>query len=277
MTLDMFFDPFYLKAIVRTPDPFRHQAPGFEAEGIARTALRGVYRQGATGLQALGELRFRNFGVNRGRIFSESAGIMTRDYLNIRGFRIYRGLLDTTEQAALVEDLRGVVAQAPMFSPMTPYGKPMRVRMTSAGKYGWMSDKRGYRYVTEHPDGRPWPAIPGRVLEIWQELVSAERGPDCCLVNYYGEGAKMGLHQDRDEADFSWPVLSISLGDEGLFRIGNTTRGGKTESIWLLSGDVVLMGGAARLTYHGVDKIRFGSSSLLEKGGRINLTCRVVD
>ena len=85
----------------------------------------------------------------------------------------------------------------------------------------------------------------------------------------------MGMHQDRDEADFRWPVVSVSLGDEGLFRIGNDTRGGKTESLWLQSGDVVVMGGAARLTYHGVDRIRFGSSRLLPKGGRINLTLRV--
>ncbi len=277
MTLDMFFDPFCLKAIVRTPDPFRHQAPGFEAEGIARTALRGVYRQGSRSLQALGLPGICNFAVNRGRILSESGMVSGMDILEIRGFRIYRGFLDADAQAGLVGDLRAVAAQAPMFSPMTPYGKPMRVKMTSAGKYGWMSDRRGYRYVTQHPDGADWPPIPERVQDIWRKLVSDERAPDCCLVNYYGEGARMGMHQDRDEADFSWPVLSVSLGDEGLFRIGNQTRGGKTESIWLRSGDVVVMGGDARLTYHGVDKIRSGSSSLLEKGGRINLTCRVVD
>lgn len=86
----------------------------------------------------------------------------------------------------------------------------------------------------------------------------------------------MGLHQDKDEADFSCPVVSISLGDDGLFRIGNTTRGGKTESIWLSSGDVAVMGGDARLVYHGIDRIRPGSSTLLPKGGRINLTLRVV-
>ena len=120
-----------------------------------------------------------------------------------------------------------------------------------------------------------WPAIPDEILTIWQDLTGADRQPDCCLINYYGEGTKMGLHQDKDEADFSWPVLSISLGDDALFRIGNTTRGGKTESIWLSSGDVVIMGGPARLTYHGVDRIRFGSSKLLPKGGRINLTLRV--
>jgi alkylated DNA repair protein (DNA oxidative demethylase) len=114
-------------------------------------------------------------------------------------------------------------------------------------------------------------------LALWRELVSAERDPDCCLINYYDAGARMGMHRDSDEADFNWPVLSVSLGDDGLFRVGNTTRGGKTESIWLNSGDVVVMGGAARLTYHGVDRIRFGTSSVMPKGGRINLTMRVVD
>ena len=118
---------------------------------------------------------------------------------------------------------------------------------------------------------------PDEVLAIWRDTTGLTRDPDCCLINYYGEGARMGLHQDRDEADFTYPVLSVSLGDDGLFRIGNETRGGKTESIWLESGDVLVMGGAARLTHHGVDRIRFGSSRLLPKGGRINLTCRVVD
>ena len=87
----------------------------------------------------------------------------------------------------------------------------------------------------------------------------------------------MGLHQDRDEADFAWPVLSVSLGDDGLFRMGNEIRGGKTDSVWLASGDVVVMGGEARLKYHGIDRIRPNSSTLLEKGGRLNLTLRVVD
>ena len=107
------------------------------------------------------------------------------------------------------------------------------------------------------------PRSPTQSSTSGSELASPDRDPDCCLINYYGEGARMGLHQDKDEADFSWPVLSISLGDDALFRIGNTTRGGKTESIWLSSGDVVIMGGPARLTYHGIDRIRFGSSKLL--------------
>ena len=93
----------------------------------------------------------------------------------------------------------------------------------------------------------------------------------------YGEGAKMGLHQDRDEADFDMPVVSISLGDEALFRVGGVERGGPTRSIWLRSGDVAVMGGAARLVHHGIDRVRWGSSTLLPRGGRINLTLRVVD
>lgn len=195
----------------------------------------------------------------------------------IRGVDVYEGFLDHEAQGQVVEDIRGVAEQAPLFSPMTPYGKPMRVKMTSAGKYGWYSDRRGYRYERQHPDGQGWPAIPESVLGIWRRLVSDARLPDCCLVNFYSEEARMGMHQDRDEADFGWPVLSVSLGDEGLFRIGNATRGGKTQSVWLRSGDVVVMGGEARLLYHGLDKIRFGTSSLLPKGGRINLTLRVVD
>lgn len=148
--------------------------------------------------------------------------------------------------------------------------------MTSAGQFGWYADETGYRYADAHPSGRHWPAIPEEVLTIWRDLTGLDREPECCLLNYYGEGARMGLHQDKDEADFSYPVVSVSLGDDGLFRIGNQTRGGKTESVWLNSGDVVVMGGEARLTYHGVDRIRFKSSRLLPKGGRINLTLRVV-
>ena len=202
---------------------------------------------------------------------------MTDETLEIRGFRIFKGFLEAAEQDALVEAIRGVVRAAPLFSPMTPYGKPMRVRMTSAGRYGWVSDRRGYRYEDRHPEGMAWPPIPEEVLAIWRELVSRERMPDCCLVNFYDADARMGMHQDRDEADFRWPVLSVSLGDEGLFRIGNATRGGKTESHWLQSGDVVVMGGDARLTYHGIDRIKPGTSMLLDNPGRINLTCRVVD
>lgn len=197
--------------------------------------------------------------------------------LRLRGFDIRKQYLNTQAQNEVLQAVRTVAETAPVFSPMTPYGKPMTVRMTSAGKYGWFSDASGYRYVRTHPSGAAWPDIPSQILDIWRAVSGVDRLPDCCLVNFYGEDARMGLHQDRDEADFRWPVVSVSLGDDGLFRIGNTTRGGQTESVWLQSGDVVVMGGAARLTYHGVDRIKFGTSSLLPKGGRINLTLRVVD
>lgn len=197
--------------------------------------------------------------------------------VDIRGVRIFQGYLGAEAQREMAETLRGLVASAPLFTPVTPSGKSMSVKMTSFGKYGWVSDRKGYRYERLHPSGCPWPEIPPSILGIWSELASRDRDPDCCLLNYYAAEAKMGMHQDRDEADFSWPVLSISLGDEALFRIGNVERGGKTESIWLRSGDVCVLGGAARLARHGIDRLRFGSSSLLRGGGRINLTLRVVD
>ncbi|WP_264211841.1 alpha-ketoglutarate-dependent dioxygenase AlkB family protein [Leisingera thetidis] len=196
--------------------------------------------------------------------------------LKVRGFDVHKGYLDPARQAALIGSLRPVLKAAPLFSPKVPGGGRMSVRMTSAGRFGWYSDASGYRYAQQHPSGLDWPAVPEAVLEVWRDLTRLERQPDCCLLNYYGEGARMGLHQDRDEADFSYPVVSISLGDDGLFRIGNRARGGKTESVWLNSGDVVVMGGEARLAYHGLDRIRFKSSRLLPKGGRINLTLRVV-
>jgi DNA oxidative demethylase len=197
--------------------------------------------------------------------------------VDVGGAKLFPGWLTPEEQHAMVEAVRAVATVAPFVAPKTPWGKPMSVRMTSAGRYGWVTDRKGYRYGATHPDGMVWPPIPGQVLSIWRELVSRDRDPDCCLVNFYREGARMGLHQDRDEADFSWPVLSVSLGDDALFRIGGTTRGGKTRSVWLRSGDVLLLGGEARLAYHGIDRIEAGTSTLLPKGGRINLTLRVVD
>jgi alkylated DNA repair protein (DNA oxidative demethylase) len=197
--------------------------------------------------------------------------------LVVRGVEIFRGWLGREAQRAMAADLRAVVAAAPLFQPETRFGQKMSVRMTSAGRFGWVSDRRGYRYEPRHPSGCDWPPIPASVLAVWTEITGLDRQPDCCLVNYYGDGARMGLHQDRDEADFRWPVLSISLGDSARFRIGNVDRGGPTESLWLQSGDVLMMGGAARRIHHGIDRIRPNSSTLLEGGGRLNLTLRVVD
>jgi DNA oxidative demethylase len=199
-----------------------------------------------------------------------------RGAIDLKGVRILPGHLPAAAQHALVADLRAVAAVAPFFRPVTSRGKEMSVRMTSAGRCGWVSDRRGYRYEPRHPSGVAWPPIPAPVLALWQEVTGLDREPDCCLVNFYDAGARMGLHQDRDEADFSWPVVSVSLGDEALFRVGGTERSDPTASHWLRSGDVAVLEGAARLAFHGIDRVRAGSSSLLEKGGRINLTLRVV-
>jgi alkylated DNA repair protein (DNA oxidative demethylase) len=199
------------------------------------------------------------------------------EVVDVGGVTVRPGWLDAAAQAAMVEDIRAVAAAAPFFTPETPRGRRMSVRMTAAGRYGWVSDRKGYRYEPRHPSGVDWPPIPASVLAVWRAVSGVDRDPQCCLVNWYAEGAKMGLHQDRDEADFDMPVVSISLGDEALFRVGGIERGGPTKSIWLRSGDVAVMGGAARLVHHGIDRVRWGSSTLLPRGGRINLTLRVVD
>lgn len=188
------------------------------------------------------------------------------------------GRLAPEEQAALVAELRAVARKAPFFQPRMPKsGTPFSVRMTNCGSLGWVSDINGYRYQPEHPEtGEPWPMMPAPLLDLWRELSGYPHPPEACLVNFYAAGAKMGLHQDRDEQDFDAPVLSVSLGDAALFRIGGTTRGGKTTSLKLASGDVLLFGGEARLAYHGIDRILTGSSTLLPEGGRINLTMRRV-
>ncbi|MEM7722179.1 MAG: alpha-ketoglutarate-dependent dioxygenase AlkB [Pseudomonadota bacterium] len=195
--------------------------------------------------------------------------------VSLNGVRVISGLLGPDAQAAMLEDIRAVVRAAPLFRPVTARGQEMSVRMTSAGRVGWVSDRKGYRYEARHPQGMAWPDIPASVMGVWRAVSGVAAEADCCLVNFYDADAKMGLHQDRDEADFAMPVVSISLGDEALFRVGGTERGGKTQSIWLRSGDVAVMAGQARLAYHGIDRIRPGSSTLLPKGGRINLTLRV--
>lgn len=194
------------------------------------------------------------------------------------GVTHWPGYLDAGEQAALVAELREVARQAPFFTPRMPKtGKPFSVRMTNCGALGWVSDEGGYRYQPNHPEtGEPWPAMPSRLLQAWEELAGYPLPPQACLINFYEPTAKMGLHQDRDEEDFAAPVLSLSLGDTAVFRIGGTVRGGKTVSLKLASGDALAFGGAARLAYHGIDRILAGSSSLLPQAGRINLTLRRV-
>jgi len=190
------------------------------------------------------------------------------------GFRLYPGKLGAAAQAALAREVLTAAEAAPFYQPMTR-GGPMSVAMTNLGPLGWITDARGYRYEPRHPEtGRPWPAIPPALLDLWDELADAATPPDACLVNLYRDGARMGLHQDRDEADFAYPVLSVSLGDTALFRIGGRSRKDPTRQIRLTSGDVVVLAGAARLAHHGVDRVIPGSSRLIPGGGRINLTLR---
>lgn len=192
------------------------------------------------------------------------------------GAGYWPGLLDPAAQAALLEDVLGVMQAAPLLRMVIPGGRKMRVRMTAAGSFGWVSDLAGYRYAARHPQGMAWPEIPARVLDIWRAVAPGARAPECCLVNLYDATARMGLHQDRDEADFTQPVVSVSLGDEALFRIGTGTGRAPTRSLWLRSGDVLVLEGRSRLAFHGIDRLRPGSSRLIPGGGRINLTLRAV-
>jgi len=195
------------------------------------------------------------------------------------GVRFFPGLLDRPAQQALLEGIRAAVRAAPLFVPAMPRtGKEMSVRMTNCGALGWVTDKeRGYRYQPTHPGtGVPWPPIPAMLLDIWREVADFPHPPEACLVNFYTADAKMGLHQDRDEQEFAAPVVSVSLGDDCLFRVGGTRRGDATASLRLRSGDVIVLGGASRLAFHGVDRIHPGTSTLLKDEGRINLTLRRV-
>lgn len=191
------------------------------------------------------------------------------------GFRLLPGKLGVEAQASLVREVLEAARTAPFYRPLTPGGKPMSVEQTGLGPLSWVTDARGYRYEPAHPvSGRAWPAIPGVLLDLWAELCDPATPPDACLVNLYRGAARMGLHQDRDEADFGFPVLSVSLGDTAVFRIGGTKRTDPTTSVRLASGDVCVLAGEARLAFHGIDRVLPGSSRLIPGGGRINLTLR---
>lgn len=194
---------------------------------------------------------------------------------DLSGFTLLPGRLDAAEQAALVQAVLAAAAEAPFHHQVTPGGKAMSVAMTGLGPLSWVTDGAGYRYEAVNPrTGRPWPPMPAVLQDLWAALADPAVPADACLVNLYREGAKMGLHRDQDEADFAFPVLSVSLGDTAIFRIGGLKRTDPTRSVRLASGDVCLLAGEARLAFHGVDRILSGSSRLVPGGGRINLTLR---
>ncbi len=190
----------------------------------------------------------------------------------------YPGYLDRAAQEALLDGIRTVIRMAPLFTPRMPRtGKPFSVRMTNCGPLGWVSDVAGYRYQAAHPDtGAPWPPMPDLVRQAWDALAGYPHPPEACLVNVYDLKARMGLHQDRDEDDLDAPVVSLSLGDTGLFRFGGAARGDRTRSVRLQSGDALVLGGPSRLAFHGIDRLIPGTSTLRPEGGRINLTLRRV-
>jgi alkylated DNA repair protein (DNA oxidative demethylase) len=195
------------------------------------------------------------------------------------GVTLSPGYLDRAAQADLLAAIRAVIAQAPLYVPRMPRsGKPMSVRMSNCGPLGWVTDAElGYRYQATHPEtGAPWPPIPQALLQAWRDLSGYPHPPEACLVNFYGADARLGLHQDQDEQELGAPVVSLSLGDTALFRVGGLKRSDPTQSVRLSSGDAVVLGGAGRLAYHGVDRIMPGTSTLLPEGGRINLTLRRV-
>jgi alkylated DNA repair protein (DNA oxidative demethylase) len=193
--------------------------------------------------------------------------------------KIFPGYLDRSAQEALTAAVAEIIAQAPLYAPRMPNsGSPFSVRMTNCGPLGWVSDQRGYRYQPQHPvTGAPWPPMPPLLLEAWKELADYPHPPEACLINVYTPTARMGLHQDRDEQDFAAPVVSLSLGQTCLFRLGGTARRDPTRSFRLASGDVLVLGGHSRLAFHGVDRIITGTSTLLPDDSRINLTLRRVN
>lgn len=195
--------------------------------------------------------------------------------MTFNGFRLIPQALDARAQARLVELSMAAGQVAPFHSPMTPFGRPMSVGQTSFGPLGWVSDAGGYRYEPAHPlTGAAWPAMPAELVDIWARFARCQAAPDSCLINLYRDGARMGLHVDADEADDDVPVLSISLGDTAIFRMGGIRRGDPTRTVRLTSGDICVLEGPARRAYHGVDRVIPGSSRLIEGGGRLNLTLR---
>jgi alkylated DNA repair protein (DNA oxidative demethylase) len=195
--------------------------------------------------------------------------------MEINGFRLFAAAIAPPLQAALVEAVMAAAKTAPFYRPQTPSGKAMSVLQSSFGPFGWTTDRGGYRYEPRHPlTGSPWPAMPDSLVALWTRYAETGSPPDSCLINLYSADARMGLHQDADEADFTVPVLSISLGDTAVFRLGGPSRQDPTRTLRLASGDICRLGGAARRCYHGVDRIIPGSSRLVPGGGRINLTLR---
>jgi alkylated DNA repair protein (DNA oxidative demethylase) len=198
------------------------------------------------------------------------------------GARLFRQRVSIEQQQRMLDDMARILEEAPPFRPQMPTGPYMINSLTNCGPLGWLSDRKGYRYEPLHPHtGKPWPLIPAAVLGVAIDCAS-EAGfafePDACLVNIYAADGRLSLHRDYDEADYAWPIVSFSFGNDAEFQLAGLKRSGPSTTFTLQSGDVFVLGGESRLRYHGVRRIRSGTSPIrhaaLPAGGRINLTLR---
>lgn len=198
--------------------------------------------------------------------------------LDLAAGAVLLGGFALADAAALAAAIADVAAAAPFRQMRTPGGRTMSVAMTNCGAVGWISDRHGYRYVADDPaSGRRWPPMPAPFAALAARAAGAAGFPgfdaDACLINRYPPGARLSLHQDRDERDFAWPIVSVSLGLPAVFLWGGTARGVRPRRLPLVHGDVVVWGGAARLAYHGIAPVAAGEDPLLGPW-RFNLTLR---
>ncbi len=189
--------------------------------------------------------------------------------------------LDRNQQEAIAELCRSIARLAPMLTPTMPSGANYRYQSTSCGVVGWISDRQGYRYSRTNPaNGKPFPPMPIELVDLAHSMAAmvGEKSyrPDTCLINFYRQGGRLGLHQDNTEYDQSHCIISISLGDDAIFTIGGTKRSDPTRDLLLRSGDALILHGESRLAFHGIKRIIPGTSNLLKNGGRLNLTIRQV-
>jgi alkylated DNA repair protein (DNA oxidative demethylase) len=218
----------------------------------------------------------RNEGRELTRSLFEQEAEAGKDAIAPGAF-VLHGFALSYEQPVL-EDLAGVTAKAPFRHMVTPGGFRMSVAMTNCGALGWITDRSGYRYDSIDPEsGRKWPALPGSFMKLAVEAAN-EAGfknfvPDACLINRYEVGARLSLHQDKNEIDYAAPIVSVSLGLPATFLFGGLKRSDKTKRIPVAHGDVVVWGGEARLRYHGVLALKAGRHPLLGEC-RVNLTFR---
>ena len=195
------------------------------------------------------------------------------------GFQVKSLAIDKKSQSQLLASVQAIWAEAPCEPTQVRSGYQASARMTNCGRVGWWSDRQGYRYTTTNPkSGKPWPLMPELFIETLKTVLAKTSAagfqPDACLINHYENRAKMGLHQDKDEADFSYPIVTVCLGAAADFLIGGLKRSDKPHTVLVESGDVIIMGGESRMRFHGIRKIYPGTSPIAGLDGRISLTFR---